>query len=182
MTRYSHADLVRYDALAALNLPARIERALEQLAHATSPLHGTSNDTARGGGSSSTVPAGIDPNTGERSTELRRSSAVRRELYTAIDAFHDAVADMYRIVDEWAPLPQKGGMGDTENTNLWCPNCLKHGVKEPRGIDGSRHCRWCCDIKRNYGRYPNAELIKTHVRGHTISDNEYRRQLGKGAA
>jgi hypothetical protein len=167
----SNGELIA--ALAALlaTYPQRIDRALNVLTTAADPIHTTTTDRTTG---SPTPPLPLPH------PEHLEAAETRQRLKTAVYIIRDAERTIAGILGNWAPLPVHKGMGDTENAALWCPNCLQHGHREPRGANGTRHCGWCTDVKRNYGQYPNSTLMSMHRTGRRISDNEYRRQLGKG--
>lgn len=38
----------------------------------------------------------------------------------------------------------------TADHGIWCRNCSRHGVKEPRA-EGKSECRFCADFRRTYG-------------------------------
>ena len=176
----TYAELARLDAIEASTWPPRIDRALQILADARSPMRASSGTGA--GGDDNPLPAGLDPDTGELRGDMQHAARVRQQLVDAILERDRQARRINRILGVWAPLPVKGGMGDGENAALWCPNHLTHGHREPRGINQSRHCRWCCDIQRIYGAWPNGKLIDLHARGIKISATVARRELKKGAA
>lgn len=176
----TYADIVRLDATLAATWPTRIDRAIHVLADARSPLRAASAGT--GGRADHPLPGGLDGDTATLRGDIQRAADIRRQLEQAILERDRLGRRIGRILDEWAPLAIKGGMGDTENAALWCPNHLKHGHREPRGMNQTRHCRWCSDIKRIYGAWPNEVLIDLHARGIKISATVARRELKRGAA
>lgn len=166
------AELAQLDALEALNWPTRIDRALENLHHARSPLRTTNYDT---------TSRGNDHDPGF-SQEQRKATEDARQLNHAVLERAKLARVIQRIIDESAPLPIKGGMGDTENAALWCENHLKYNQREPRSPDGSRNCNWCRDVHRNFGKWPTEQLIRLHHEGRRIDETTYRRLLGKNPA
>jgi hypothetical protein len=167
----SNGELIAVIAQLLATYPQRIDRADDVLRTASDPIRSSQTDRTTGS---------REPALPMLSFDCREAIETRRRLTQAVRAIRDAERDIAAILHDWAPLPVKRGMGDSENAALWCPQCLKHGYREPRGANGTRHCSWCCDVHRNYGSYPNAALMAMHRVGRRISDTEYRRQLGKG--
>lgn len=51
---------------------------------------------------------------------------------------------------------------------LWCENCIKYGVFEPRE-ENRKVCRWCRDENTEHGHYPSRGLVEAHARGTRIT-------------
>jgi len=160
------AHLTRLIAIELTAMPSRIDRALQTLGDARSPLKASSYEAQI---------RGSPPDPGP--TELAIQAAHdRQRLIAALRQIDALTRGVGCILDEWAP--NHGAIDAT----WWCDNCLKYGVKEPRAADGSTNCRWCCDVHRTWNLWPTRALIQLHTKGRRITETEYRRLLGKGAA
>ena len=161
-----------YPALTALlaqelaTTAPRIAQALEVLADARSPLKA---------GSYEAIGNNTDRQDPSETWIAAKAARDRWQLIAAIKGIDSYTRTLNHIVNEWAPTPIKG------SNNVWCDNHQRHRTPEPQAT-GSSDCRWCTDVKRNYGTYPNRNLIDQHDKGRRISETEYRRQLGKGVA
>jgi hypothetical protein len=161
------AKLVQLIAIELATLPPRINRALEVLADARSPLRANSYEALASGG------GGPDPG---QTALAAQADHDRRNLIRAIRDLDTQSRTIRTILDEWAPQQLRGDLA------MWCENCSKYGISEPRALDGSRCCRWCNDVHRAYNCWPTGKLAALHARGRRITEDEYRRLLGKGAA
>lgn len=161
------ADIVA----ASRSWPDRAQRALDVLADAQSPLNGSSLNVKITG-------SGTSDRTGEMATDSPPDvRAERRELRRAIMEFDKQSRRVQRILDEYAP---SGGKPTPEasaaaNAPIWCANS-NHGTPTPK--DGAyRHCRWCRQVKSDWGHLPTGPLCDLHERGVRLSEADYRRHF-----
>lgn len=172
MTRQAAIDkgyphLAHLIAIELATFPARIARAHEVMADARSPLRANSYEATLGTG------GGPDPG---QTAIAARATHDRRELNTTIDTIDGLVRHIGKILAEWAPHTIRGELA------MWCENCARYGISEPRAPDGSKCCRWCNDVHRAYNAWPTGKLVALHARGRRITETEMRRLLGKPAA
>ena len=166
-TERGYPGLTRLIAIELATFPPRIARATEVLADARSPLRANSYEALASSG------GGPDPG----QTDLaRQADHDRKTMIRAIRDLDTASRTIRSILDEWAPQPVRGGLA------MWCENCQRYGISEPRAGDGSRNCRWCNDVHRAYDCWPTGKLVALHAKGRRITETEYRRLLGKGTA
>jgi hypothetical protein len=159
------AGLIRLIALEITNMPPRIDRALEVLSDARSPLRANSYEAI------GTSNGGPDPGTTAIAAQADRD---RKQLIHHIREIDALVRGITHILDEWAP--QQGATNET----FWCDNHQTYGYQEPRGLNRTRNCGWCCDVHRTWNVWPTRALIELHAKGRRITETEYRRLLGKG--
>lgn len=166
-TERGYPGLTRLIAIELATTPPRIARALETIADARSPLRANSYEAL------ASNTGGPDPG----QTDLaRQADHDRQTLIRTIRDLDTASRTIRSILNEWAPQPL------TSTLDLWCENCSRHGINEPRAGDGSRNCRWCNDVHRAYDCWPTGKLVNLHAKGRRITEQEYRRLLGKGTA
>jgi hypothetical protein len=172
MTRHPSQDrgypyLIRITAQILATYPDRYTRALEVMADARSPLRANSYETNIGGHTT--------PNPGQTAI-AHQATHDRKDLHDTFDKAFGLLRHAGKLLDEWAPQPPKY-IG-----NFWCENHANHGHQVARADDGSRNCDWCCTVNRKWGTLPTRKLIDLHERGRRITETEYRKLLGKGAA
>lgn len=177
-----HADtLHRALQLVAEDLDAvtpRIHDALRVIADATGGV--SARPTVGGGGTTSPKGSGISDPTARGAGVRDPARDDRRRIEQLIRELLDNSRRLSAIVDRYDPPAalQAALRGDATvtNDNLWCPNHLAHGHREPRG-KGRTYCDWCDGTKRRFGRLPTARLIDAHGRGRRLGEDEYRRLL-----
>jgi hypothetical protein len=103
---------------------------------------------------------------------------------TASDAAGIALVNLTRHIRD-ASLELEAAIGDvarltppvkiTDPDQLWCENCLRAGIREPREA-GRKVCRWCREETADHGRRPSPRLVHAHARGTRITPT-LRREL-----
>jgi hypothetical protein len=164
----------------------RIDTALTQLARDAIPLRAASG-TGLGGTSDyadpTTAALGLtthstDPDHTGHWTPPPDPATERRRLLNTIRNLREDVDTIAAIVNRNAAIRPGKKQLDAENAQFWCKNHRVHGCNEPSREDGGRHCRWCLDTLRNYGKLPTSGLIKLRATGRRLSEQDYERELG----
>lgn len=174
---HTYAELLAAVAQTLVTYPARVDAALALTAAARSPLRAASYDTPSSG-SEHHPPAGIVANTGEQRGDMLAADRDHRAIIDAVRAVTNAERALAGLLGEWAPDTRQVRMfaAATEDLAIWCEHCLEHKRQEPRRDNGSRLCRWCGDVQRDFGKLPTAALYKLRDRGR-ITEQEYRHAL-----
>ncbi len=60
--------------------------------------------------------------------------------------------------------------------DMWCANCISHGVTQPRKTDGL-HCGWCYSFHAEHGQYPPKPLVELHSQGRRLHQRDIDRAL-----
>jgi hypothetical protein len=150
----------------------RIDTALTQLARDASPLKASAGGIGGTGDySDPTATTALDPQRDHPTTARRRILQLVRNLD------EDSRA-LCALINQHAAIPAGKKTLDAENAQFWCKNHRVHGANEPSREDGGRHCRWCLDTLRNYGKLPTSGLIKLRATGRRLSEQDYERALG----
>jgi hypothetical protein len=154
----------------------RIDTALTQLARDASPLKASAGGIGGTGDySDPTATTALDPQRDQPTTARRRILQLVRNLD------EDSRA-LCALINTHAAVPAGSKTLEAENAGWWCKNHKQYGINVAVRDDGDRthgrHCRWCQDIYRNYGKYPNSKLIKFKARQSRLSERDIERELG----
>ncbi len=61
--------------------------------------------------------------------------------------------------------------------DVWCLNCITHGVTSPRKGDKQQHCNWCYAFHAEHGVWPPKPLVDLHSQGRRLHQRDIDRAL-----
>jgi hypothetical protein len=146
------------------HLPGTVEKIREYQArgypHSSGPGGGGR------GGSTGTVP--------EREHSIPDAYAADHAL--AMDRLvrgASSLSELARLVHRYQPV----GDVPTDDDDLWCTSCARLAHATPRASSRNALCSWCSSFVDAEDCLPPVTVLRRHLEGHRISEEEVRRAL-----
>lgn len=136
----------------------RVDDALTQLSHASSPLRAAGSSGNRSGGHHQPVLS--------RTPEMVWAAGAARRLADAVAAVDKAERTIATLVEQTVTGKTAG--------EIWCTNCLTHGRQEPRAANGSMYCSFCRRFQTDRGHLPGRRILDLHGRGVRLTESMIR--------